>query len=174
MNCSGLANVPEHQCGRILAQSGVTLVVMLLMYATTPVCMLVKLPNPPIKADASMAHSTPIDTSEVWQVYTTADRSPPIGGSSSVTFLPKTSLQAPRKQSVTMEGTTIAKVQYLIHVLERDFTDLNNLCMPNLMGYLHHPTRVARFLLVHATRTEKNVPNEHKMYQMVIKYPKCP
>jgi hypothetical protein len=34
--------------------------------------------------------------------------------------------------------------------------------------------RVARFLLVHDTKTGKNVPNEYKMYQMVIKYPKCP
>jgi hypothetical protein len=29
------------------------------------------------------------------------------------------------------------------------------------------------FSLVHDTKTGKNVPNEHKMYQMVIKYPKC-
>jgi hypothetical protein len=36
-----------------------------------------------------------------------------------------------------------------------------------------HDTRVARFFLVHDTKTGKNVPNEHKMYQMVIKYPKC-
>ena len=35
--------------------------VMLLMYATTPVCMLVKLPKLPIKADARMAHSTPME-----------------------------------------------------------------------------------------------------------------
>jgi hypothetical protein len=28
--------------------------------------------------------------------------------------------------------------------------------------------------LVHDTKTGKNVPREHKMYQMVIKYPKCP
>jgi hypothetical protein len=34
-------------------------------------------------------------------------------------------------------------------------------------------TRVARFFLSHETKTGKNVPNEHKMYQMVIKYPKC-
>jgi hypothetical protein len=34
--------------------------------------------------------------------------------------------------------------------------------------------RVARFFLVHDTKTGKNVPNEHKMYQMVIKYPKWP
>jgi hypothetical protein len=27
--------------------------------------------------------------------------------------------------------------------------------------------------LVHDTKTGKNVPNEHEMYQMVIKYPKC-
>jgi hypothetical protein len=33
--------------------------------------------------------------------------------------------------------------------------------------------RVARFFLVHYTKTGKNVPNEHKMYLMVIKYPKC-
>jgi hypothetical protein len=34
-------------------------------------------------------------------------------------------------------------------------------------------TMVARFILVHDTKTGKNVPNEHEMYQMVIKYPKC-
>jgi hypothetical protein len=33
--------------------------------------------------------------------------------------------------------------------------------------------RVARFVLVHDTKTGKNVPNEHKMYQIVIKYPQC-
>jgi hypothetical protein len=31
-------------------------------------------------------------------------------------------------------------------------------------------TSVARFFLVHDTKTGKNAPNEHKMYQMVIKY----
>jgi hypothetical protein len=30
--------------------------------------------------------------------------------------------------------------------------------------------RVARFFLVHDTKSGTNVPNEHKMYQMVIKY----
>jgi hypothetical protein len=34
--------------------------------------------------------------------------------------------------------------------------------------------RVARFFLLHDTKTGKNVPNEHKMYQIVIKYPKWP
>jgi hypothetical protein len=33
--------------------------------------------------------------------------------------------------------------------------------------------RVARFFLVHDTKTGKNVPNEHKLYQMAITYPKC-
>jgi hypothetical protein len=28
--------------------------------------------------------------------------------------------------------------------------------------------RVARFFFVHDTKTEKNVPNEHKMHQMVM------
>jgi serine/threonine protein kinase len=32
---------------------------------------------------------------------------------------------------------------------------------------------VARFFLGQDTKTGKNVPNKHKMYQMVIKYPKC-
>jgi hypothetical protein len=32
--------------------------------------------------------------------------------------------------------------------------------------------RDARFFLVHDTKTEADVPNEHKMYRMVIKYPK--
>jgi hypothetical protein len=35
-------------------------------------------------------------------------------------------------------------------------------------------SRVARFFLVHDTKPGKNVPNEDKMYQMVIKYPKTP
>jgi hypothetical protein len=34
--------------------------------------------------------------------------------------------------------------------------------------------RVARFVLVHDTKNGKNQPNEHNMYQMVKKYPKCP
>jgi hypothetical protein len=33
--------------------------------------------------------------------------------------------------------------------------------------------RVARFITVHDTKTGKNVPNKYKMYQMVLKYPKC-
>jgi hypothetical protein len=33
-------------------------------------------------------------------------------------------------------------------------------------------TRVARFFLVQDTKTGKNVPNEHKMLQMIIKYTK--
>jgi hypothetical protein len=35
-------------------------------------------------------------------------------------------------------------------------------------------TRAARFVLVQDTKTGKNVPNEHKMYRMVITYPKYP
>jgi hypothetical protein len=35
-------------------------------------------------------------------------------------------------------------------------------------------SRVARFLLVNDTKMGKNVPNEYKMNQMVIKYPKAP
>jgi hypothetical protein len=35
-------------------------------------------------------------------------------------------------------------------------------------------SRVARFLPVHNTKTGQNVPKKHKMYQMVINYPKCP
>jgi hypothetical protein len=34
--------------------------------------------------------------------------------------------------------------------------------------------RVARFFLVHDTKTGNNVANDHKWHQMVIKYPKCP
>jgi hypothetical protein len=34
--------------------------------------------------------------------------------------------------------------------------------------------RVARFFLVHDTKTGKNVENKYKMYQMAIKYPKSP
>jgi hypothetical protein len=33
--------------------------------------------------------------------------------------------------------------------------------------------RVARFLLVHDTKAVKNQPNEHKMFQVFIDYPKC-
>jgi hypothetical protein len=32
--------------------------------------------------------------------------------------------------------------------------------------------RVARFFLVHDTKTGKNVPNKHTIYYPVIKYPK--
>jgi hypothetical protein len=32
-------------------------------------------------------------------------------------------------------------------------------------------TRVARFFLIHDTKTGKNVPNEHKKYQILIKHP---
>jgi hypothetical protein len=41
----------------------------------------------------------------------------------------------------------------------------------NEFTYVH--IRVARFFWVHGTKTGKSVPNEYKMYQMVIKYPKC-
>jgi hypothetical protein len=34
--------------------------------------------------------------------------------------------------------------------------------------------RVARFFLVHDSKTGKNVPNAHKIYQTAIKYPKSP
>jgi hypothetical protein len=34
--------------------------------------------------------------------------------------------------------------------------------------------RVARFFLARDTKTSKNVPNERKMYQMIIEYSKCP
>jgi hypothetical protein len=34
-------------------------------------------------------------------------------------------------------------------------------------------TRVARLSLEHDTKNRKNVPKEHKMYQMFIKYLKC-
>jgi hypothetical protein len=35
-------------------------------------------------------------------------------------------------------------------------------------------TRVARFFLIHDTKTGKNGPKEYKWYEMVIKYPKSP
>jgi hypothetical protein len=35
-------------------------------------------------------------------------------------------------------------------------------------------SRVARFFLVLDTKTGKNGPTRHKMYQRVIKFPKCP
>jgi hypothetical protein len=34
--------------------------------------------------------------------------------------------------------------------------------------------RVARFFFVRDTQTGKNVPSQHKMYQMVLKFRKCP
>jgi hypothetical protein len=34
--------------------------------------------------------------------------------------------------------------------------------------------KVARFLLVQNTKTGKNIPNYHKMYQMTIKYFQLP
>jgi hypothetical protein len=36
------------------------------------------------------------------------------------------------------------------------------------------PARVARFFLVHATKTGKNVPNGYKLCQMSSKYSKLP
>jgi hypothetical protein len=54
-----------------------------------------------------------------------------------------------------------------------DTLDLFKLSL-KLTGKTHLTTRVARFFLVHDTKTGKNAPNEHKMYQMVIKYPGCP
>jgi hypothetical protein len=33
--------------------------------------------------------------------------------------------------------------------------------------------RVARFFLVQHTKPGKNIPNVHKIYQILIKYPKC-
>jgi hypothetical protein len=36
------------------------------------------------------------------------------------------------------------------------------------------PIRVARFFSVYGTKNRNNVPNEHKRYHIVIKYPKCP
>jgi hypothetical protein len=35
-------------------------------------------------------------------------------------------------------------------------------------------SRVARFFLLHDTKTGINITNEHKMYRMVIQYPKYP
>jgi hypothetical protein len=34
-------------------------------------------------------------------------------------------------------------------------------------------TMFARFFLVYYTKTGKNAPNEQKMYQRVIEFPKC-
>jgi hypothetical protein len=49
-----------------------------------------------------------------------------------------------------------------------------NLSADNLMPLIIQiESRVARFSMVHDTQTGKNVPNEHKMYQMVITCPKC-
>jgi hypothetical protein len=47
----------------------------------------------------------------------------------------------------------------LISVLKHSWASLEQSC---------------RICLVHDTRDQKNVPNEHKMYQIVINYPKCP
>jgi hypothetical protein len=41
-------------------------------------------------------------------------------------------------------------------------------------GSMPTVTRVARFFLVHDTKTGKNVTNENKKYQTVIKHPICP
>jgi hypothetical protein len=50
---------------------------------------------------------------------------------------------------------------------------LINLAITALFSINIVRTRVARFFLVHDTKTRENVPNEHKMYPMVIKYPEC-
>jgi hypothetical protein len=41
----------------------------------------------------------------------------------------------------------------------------------NSHDFPHLCGRVARFFLVHDTKTVKNVSGEHKIYQRVIKYP---
>jgi hypothetical protein len=51
---------------------------------------------------------------------------------------------------------------------------LENSSLENFIGTIAGECRVARFFLEHDTKTGKNVPNEHKMYRMVIKYPKYP
>jgi hypothetical protein len=48
--------------------------------------------------------------------------------------------------------------------------NLNSNLMPQCASCVG--SRAARFFLVHDTKTWKNVPNEYKMYQMVIKYRK--
>jgi hypothetical protein len=44
-------------------------------------------------------------------------------------------------------------------------------CFSNLCQFVL-ASKVARFFLVHDTKTGKNVPNEHKMYQMNTKFTK--
>jgi hypothetical protein len=44
----------------------------------------------------------------------------------------------------------------------------------NWMSFWKWKVGVARFFLAHDTKTGKNVPNEHKMHQMVEEYYKCP
>jgi hypothetical protein len=34
------------------------------------------------------------------------------------------------------------------------------------------PSRVAKFILVQHTKTRKNIPNDHKIHQMITKYTK--
>jgi hypothetical protein len=51
-------------------------------------------------------------------------------------------------------------------------TDLMDLHFGRKKLFGHIFIRVARFFLVHDTKAGKNVPNEHKMYRMVTKYPK--
>jgi hypothetical protein len=45
-------------------------------------------------------------------------------------------------------------------------------CAPHSFQITKTQILKARFFLVHDTKTGKSVPNEHKMYRMVIKYPK--
>jgi hypothetical protein len=57
---------------------------------------------------------------------------------------------------------------HFIHCVPRRRKSLFSASECNCVG-----NRVARYYLVHDTKTVKNVPNEHKMYPMVIKYPRC-
>jgi hypothetical protein len=57
-----------------------------------------------------------------------------------------------------------SRICFLAQINKKDFSEV-------IQSQISCPHKIARFFLVRDTKTEKNVPNEHKM---VIKYPKCP
>jgi hypothetical protein len=73
----------------------------------------------------------------------------------------------------------LLQLRFISHFIEKrahlprnsPFPPTHKMCPSGLLLLL--PLRVARFFLVHNTKTGKNVPNKRKMLQMVIKYPKC-
>jgi hypothetical protein len=65
--------------------------------------------------------------------------------------------------------TYLTLIKFGVHILVE--TEAQN---RHFMAIIYMQNRVASFFLVHDTKTGKNVPNEHTMFQMGLKYPKRP